>query len=153
MDVGDRRIGLAIAEEKNHVAVPLGVIANNNMLKDELKKILDDKKIGKIVVGVPYTLKGETGRQARKVFDFVEKNLRCHDVELIFEDERFTSSIPLRNIRGAGTGKVKGVGAKRPANTKKTLDRLSACIILQGFLDKSNAKNSLPASEGDQTES
>ncbi|MBN2073844.1 MAG: Holliday junction resolvase RuvX [Actinobacteria bacterium] len=140
IDVGEKRIGLAIAEENNTIAIPFGVIENNNKAKDELKRILDDNEIYKAVVGIPNTLKGKPGKQAEKVFDFVEKNLRCHNIGIEFEDERFTSRIPERNMQSAVTGRGKSSFIKRHKNFKKHLDELSACIILEGFLKRKNIK-------------
>ena len=74
---------------------------------------------------MPYTLKGDIGIQARKVIGFVREYIDFEDVDIDYFDERFTSSIPEYNI-------------KKSDRKKKDIDKLSAAIILQDYLEKNN---------------
>ncbi|EDP72978.1 hypothetical protein HG1285_07148 [Hydrogenivirga sp. 128-5-R1-1] len=67
---------------------------NSPSVFEEIKKVINEYKPKKIVVGLPITLKGEEGEQARKTRKFVEK-LKEHipDIQIVFEDERFTSQM------------------------------------------------------------
>ncbi len=122
IDIGDKRIGLAISDKKENMALPLKVLENDPGIGKNLEKLIIEYNIEKVIVGLPYTLKGEIGQQANKVIDFVEANLSRLNIEVIFEDERFTSKV----ILGETTGK----------NKKKYIDMASANLILQNYLDR-----------------
>jgi len=123
MDIGDRRIGIAITDKDRKLSIPHSVINNDRSFEQNLDRILEENIIDKIVVGMPYTLKGEIGKQGKKVIDFVDKNIINSGIEIIYMDERFTSKIPLIN----------SIDKKK---IKKQIDKFSAALILQNYLDR-----------------
>ncbi|HAJ95023.1 MAG TPA: Holliday junction resolvase RuvX [Actinobacteria bacterium] len=123
MDIGDKRIGIAITDKDKKLSIPLAVIDNDRFFEQNLDKILEENIIEKIVVGMPYTLKGEIGKQGKKVIDFVDKNIVNNGIEIIYMDERFTSKIPIKT----------SVNKKK---IKKQIDKYSAVLILQNYLDR-----------------
>lgn len=125
LDIGDKRIGIAISDRDERLSAPLAIIANDRHFKSGLEKIINEHCIKKIVVGMPYTLKGNIGVQGLKIIDFVKEKIDFEGVDIIYFDERFTSTIP--------GNKIKDKGVK-----KKLLDKLSAAIILQDYLDRKN---------------
>jgi len=122
MDIGDKRIGIALSDEEGKTSIPHKVLENNRDFSDKLLKILDKENIEKIIVGIPYTLKGEIGNQAEKVIDFVKNNLLSMGVEVVYQDERFTSSF--------------NMDPKVKKKKIKDRDKFSAALILQGYLDR-----------------
>ena len=125
LDIGNKRIGIAVSDREKRFSLPLMVLENDGNFKSNLEKIISEHCIGKIVVGMPYTLRGDIGSQGQKIVDFVDNNISGFDIEIIYLDERFTSKIPGRE-------------AKTPEGIKKDLDKLSAALILQSFLDRGN---------------
>lgn len=122
LDIGEKRIGAAISDELETISKPLKVIKNDNYTSDKLKKIIDDYSICKIIIGIPYTLKGEIGFQAKKIIDFVNNTLKEQNLEIIYVDERFTSKI----------SKSLTTNYKKNSN----IDEISACLILESYLNQ-----------------
>ena len=125
LDIGEKRIGIAISDRDEKLSAPYGIIKNDCNFKPNIEKIISEYHIKKIVIGMPYTLRGDIGPQARKVIEFVKDNINFENVDIDYFDERFTSSIPEYNI-------------KKSNRKKKDIDKLSAAIILQDYLDKNN---------------
>ncbi|MEA2016297.1 MAG: Holliday junction resolvase RuvX [Actinomycetota bacterium] len=125
LDVGNKNIGIAVSDEDKKIAVPLDVIDNSEEAGLKLKEITERYDIGKIVVGVPYTLMGEVGRQAKKVLDFVDRVVKKLGIDVDYIDERFTTRIPLEEFQ------------KHSKYRKiKKIDKFSAGIILDDYLKK-----------------
>ena len=125
LDIGEKRIGIAISDKDEKISAPYGIIDNDSNFKTNIEKIINEYHIKKIVIGMPYTLKGDIGAQARKVIQFVKENINFENVDIDYFDERFTSSIPEYEI-------------KKSKMKKKDIDKLSAAIILQDYLYKNN---------------
>ena len=138
LDVGDRKIGVAISDPQGILAIPLTTIK----IKDEsaaiadIAKLAEQYEVERIVVGLPYSLDGSLGQQAEKIRAFTEKlslrakrsNLRQIDIQLW--DERLSSVAAERLMVEAGTKRDK---------RKQHLDAMAAAFILQGFLDSLRA--------------
>lgn len=122
LDVGDKRIGVAISDESGIVSVPLKVIMNDKNSGEEIKKIIDKYNVEKIVVGVPYTLRGEIGIQAKKVIDFTNAKVKGLGPEVDYFDERYTTKIPSGHLKKHSAG--------------SDIDKISASIILGDYLEK-----------------
>lgn len=123
MDIGEKRIGIAITDKERMFPVPHSVLNNDRYFDQSLEKILENNNIEKIVVGMPYTLRGEIGKQGEKVIDFVNRKIMNKGIEIIYQDERFTSKVPLKN----------SVDRKK---IKEQIDKFSAALILQSYLDR-----------------
>ena len=128
IDVGDRRIGLAISDELEIMAMPLDIIENDDNAGAKLLQIIKNNKITKVVVGIPYTLKGEISSQAKKVISFTEDVLNGNvtrelGVEIIYLDERFTTKISHQ------------LKDKKHGRKSNKIDDVSACIILNDYLN------------------
>lgn len=125
LDIGEKRIGIAISDKDEKISAAYGIIDNDCNFITNIEKIINEYHIKKIVIGMPYTLKGDIGTQARKVIQFVKENINFENVDIDYFDERFTSSIPEYEI-------------KKSKMKKKDIDKLSAAIILQDYLYKNN---------------
>ncbi|MBA7499746.1 putative pre-16S rRNA nuclease [subsurface metagenome] len=126
LDIGDKRIGVAISDELEIISTPLEVISNDKKVKEKLQKLINEYKIKKIVVGIPYTLKGEVGIQAKKVINFVEDIVMSAGIEVDCIDERYTTKISLKLLEKNSKSKI--------------IDKFSASIILKDYLDSRKRK-------------
>ncbi|HEY9870122.1 MAG TPA: Holliday junction resolvase RuvX [Candidatus Obscuribacterales bacterium] len=129
LDVGDKRIGVAISDPLGITAAGLETIERKNMRQDVMAVAEMARRHGavEIVVGLPKNMDGTLGEQAHKVQAFARKLARVTGLPIIYEDERLTtiSAIRTLTLQGVKTGQKKDL-----------VDRQSAAIILQKFLDR-----------------
>ncbi len=132
LDVGNKRIGVAYSDPLGISANPLPYIENNEKVFEKIKNLIDEYNIGKVVIGLPLTLKGEEGEQAKITREFAEK-LKEHipDIEIEFVDERFTTSLAEQHLRET----------TKKSKRKKKLDSVAAVYILKTYLDQQQFKN------------
>ncbi|WP_155825484.1 Holliday junction resolvase RuvX [Hippea alviniae] len=127
IDYGTKKIGLAISDETNTIALPLSVIDSDENSIDEIKRITEINNITRIVVGLPMTLSGMKGKRAQETEDFIDKLREVLDIEIVEWDERMSTRFSERILNNAN---VKG-----RKNKKKVIDKIAATFILQGYLD------------------
>lgn len=130
IDYGDVRIGLALSDPTGLIAGGIGTvkITGMNNAVEQICKIISERQIEKIVLGLPLNMDGSEGPSAQKIRVFADKlkgSLPELDIELI--DERRTSILAANYMDITET-----FGKKR----KESVDTLSAQIILQTYLDK-----------------
>ena len=133
IDYGDKRVGIALSDPMQTISYPSGVInkKNDKHLIEELFKIISEKQIKKIIIGLPISMSGSYSQQTNKVIAFKNTLIdELHDRDLNIPvdtiDERL-SSVSAKNImiqQGIKTG-----------HNKSKIDELSASIILQEYLD------------------
>ena len=133
IDYGDKRIGIALSDPMHTISYPFCVIEqiNKEQLVTEIFKIIDEKQIDRIIIGLPISMSGSYSKQTNKVVLF--KNFLMDEllnkglnIKVYTIDERL-SSVSAKNImiqQGIKTGHNKG-----------RIDELSAAIILQEYLD------------------
>jgi putative holliday junction resolvase len=128
LDIGDRRVGVAISDPVEIIATPLTVITrdDDNAAISAIMQLVDQYDVKRIVVGLPYSLDGSLGRQASKVKDFVDKLSQNTSAGIELWDERLSTVAVERLLRGAGNKK---------ARERSRLDAAAAAFILQGYLD------------------
>ena len=128
LDYGDKKIGVALSDPMEIIAKPLLVIDNKNYkhVLVEVKLLINDYNIKKIVVGLPLTLKNKKSIQTEKVLEFVEKIKVDIVVPVTTYDERLTSKMAIQSLikQGIKTG-----------HNKKDVDKTAAAIFLQNYLD------------------
>ncbi len=128
LDLGSKRIGVSICDDKQLIATPLKTINRNSLedLVDELKLIISENNIKGIIVGNPLNMDGSSGRSAQSVkntTENIEKNL---DIPICLWDERL-STVGAFNLSSQLDINV----SKR----EKKIDENAAAFILQGALD------------------
>ena len=128
IDYGEVRVGLSLSDLTQTIAQPFKTIMykNTNNLLDQLKEIIIENEVEKLVVGIPYNMKGEDTKQTLKVKEFIsflESNL-SYDIELI--DERLSS------IEAEKTMHKMNV---KTGHNKSDIDKIAASVILQEYLD------------------
>ncbi len=130
LDIGMARIGIAKSDELEIIASPLEVYKRTNSINNDAKyiaKLVADKNIGKIVVGLPLKMDGSEGSSVEMVNEFIEKLKKFTEVPIVLQDERF-STVSATNILLEGN--------VRREKRKGVVDKIAATIILQSFLDK-----------------
>jgi len=129
LDIGDRRIGVAISDPLAITAAGLETVTRVNTQADveAIKQIALRHGAVQIVVGLPQNMDGTIGEQAEKVRSFTKKLARSTGLPIVYEDERMTtiSAIRTLTIQGVKTG-----------HNKALVDKQAAAIILQKFLDR-----------------
>ena len=128
LDLGSKRIGVSICDEKQLIATPLKTINRNSLkdLVDELKLIVDENDIKGIIVGNPLNMDGSSGRSAQSVKDTTENIEKNLDIPICLWDERL-STVGAFNLSSQLDINV----SKR----EKKIDENAAAFILQGALD------------------
>ena len=129
IDYGTTRIGLSLSDPLQIIAQPYKTLANSRQTIPEICQILRNEDVGLIVVGMPFNLKGEKGKKALEVEEFIERLAEATTIEVMHWDERFTTSIAHQTLLDMGTRR----GERR--NNKGRVDSMAAAILLQGFLD------------------
>jgi len=129
LDVGDKTIGVAVSDLLMITAQGVKTIKRTSIKNDinELKKIIDEYKVTKIVAGVPKMLDGSIGIQGEKVLNFLEKLKKHIDLPIELEDERFTTTISERMLIEADVKRKK---------RKEVIDKLAAVQILSSYMQR-----------------
>jgi putative holliday junction resolvase len=131
LDLGKKRIGLAISDELSLTAQGLETLERKGRRQDieSLRKLAAARGVTQFLIGDPLHMSGEASRQGEYTREFAGELERKTGLPVEFRDERWTSREAERTIRGAGV-----------ANhvRKATIDRLSAVILLQSYLDSAN---------------
>ena len=128
LDLGSKRIGVSICDDKQLIATPLKTI-NRNSLKDlinELRLIINENDIKGIIVGNPLNMDGSSGKSAQSVKDTTENIEKNLDIPICLWDERL-STVGAFNLSSQLDINV----SKR----EKKIDENAAAFILQGALD------------------
>lgn len=132
LDVGDRRIGLAVSIPPGELILPAGYIQRRNRRAD-VAAILDaaaQRDAVAIVVGMPYDTQGRTGEQARKTAGLVRALERCANIPVLTVDESFTSQAAETVLRDAEPGRPPSRG---------DIDAAAAVEILRRFATEQGA--------------
>ncbi|MFH1650768.1 MAG: Holliday junction resolvase RuvX [Chloroflexota bacterium] len=126
LDVGDKKIGVAVSDAVGILASPLTVIRRETRegAISEVLRLAGEYQVKEILVGLPRTMAGDTGSQAVKVQGFGAALQAITDLPVIFRDERLTTVSAKRLLREKG---------KRRAEE----DAIAAALILQGYLEES----------------
>ena len=128
LDLGSKRIGVSICDEKQLIATPYKTIhkSKNNELIEELKNIIQENDIKAIIIGYPLNMDGSSGRSAQSVKDTTENIEKNLDIPICLWDERL-STVGAFNLSSQLDINV----SKR----EKKIDENAAAFILQGALD------------------
>ena len=129
LDVGDRRIGVAVSDALNITAQGLETYWRTESTKKDVAYILELlQKYApcRLLMGMPMNMNGTVGEQGEKVKRFAEAIQKEWDGEIVFFDERLTTMTARRVLLDADLSRGK---------QKKVIDKLAAVIILQGYMD------------------
>jgi putative Holliday junction resolvase len=128
LDLGSKRIGVSICDEKQLIATPFKTInkTNTNELIDKLKIIIEENNIGGIIVGNPVNMDGSLGRSAQSVNDVGSNISKFIDLPVILWDERLST---------VGAFNLSSLLDVNVSKRVKTIDQNAAAFILQGAID------------------
>ena len=128
LDLGSKRIGVSICDDKQLIATPLKTINRNSLkdLVDELRLIINENDIKGIIIGNPLNMDGSSGRSAQSIKDTTENIEKNLDIPICLWDERL-STVGAFNLSSQLDINV----SKR----EKKIDENAAAFILQGALD------------------
>jgi len=132
LDVGERRVGIAISDPTGTVARPLQALVRGSREEDfaAIAALVVEHDIGLVVVGRPLSLDGTEGPQARRVARYAEALAARLPVRLVSWDERFTTVEAEEILRQSRSKRE-----MRRARTAGELDAVAAAVILQSYLD------------------
>lgn len=128
IDYGDARVGVAVSDVLGFMATGVKTIQNRGTKKllEELDEVLKEYKPEKIVIGLPKNMDGTEGFRVDATKEFAEELKAIYNGEIIFQDERLTTVGATRYLDTTNTR-----GKKR----KAVLDTVSACLILEQYLN------------------
>jgi putative Holliday junction resolvase len=128
LDLGSKRIGVSICDEKQSIATPFKTLnkTNNSELINELKKIIEEYDIKGIIIGNPINMDGTLGRSSQSVNDVSNNIDKAINIDVCLWDERL-STVGAFNLSSQLDVNV----SKR----EKNIDQNAAAFILQGAID------------------
>jgi putative Holliday junction resolvase len=129
LDIGSKRIGVAGCDGTGLIASGITTIKRTSFIEDlaQLEGIVREREVQVLVVGLPYSLEGKLGFQARKVQNYVKRVAAALEIPVEYVDERLTS------IEAEEMLKAEGIS---PSKNKGLIDRKAASLILQEWLEQ-----------------
>jgi putative Holliday junction resolvase len=128
LDIGEKRIGVAVSDPSGTVATPLAVIDARKAAGDgrELSRLVEDYEAELLVAGLPLSLDGTEGPQAARVRAAAKRLSMLVSLPVEFTDERLSSAAARRTMTEAGVS---------DRNKRGSVDMVAAAIFLQSYLD------------------
>ncbi len=129
IDHGTVRIGLALSDELAMIANPLKTLDVGPDIEREIALIVQQKRIGEVVIGMPYRMDGERGSAAARVEKFADRLRKAlpDNVPMVFVDERLSSKVARESLGFTHRPKDR--------EEKKLVDQVAAVAILQDYLN------------------
>lgn len=128
LDIGEKRIGVAVSDPGERVASPIAVLPAAEVLQKapSFRRLLEDWEPELLVCGLPMTLAGEEGPQAQRIREQAQRIALAAELPVEFSDERLSSQEAKRSLREKGL-------SEREMRGK--VDMIAACVFLQAWLD------------------
>jgi len=135
LDLGTRTLGISMSDLTATIATPYTILrfseGDYDSILPELSKIVEEYKIGKIVLGLPKNMNNTIGDRGLTTIEFQKKLEAYLNIEVILQDERLSTVEATNYMLEADMSRKK---------RKKKIDSLAANIILQAYLDKEKGK-------------
>ncbi len=128
LDVGKKRIGLAVSDELGLTAQGLETLQRIRIREDlsKLEELAKHLNVGTLLIGKPLHMSGDESRQSEYTREFAERLARQTSLPVVFWDERLTSAEAERTLRETGASLDQ---------KKKSVDRLAAMLLLESYLE------------------
>lgn len=128
LDIGEKRIGVAVSDPGERVASPIAVLPAAEVLQNapSFRRLLEDWEPELLVCGLPMSLAGEEGPQAQRIREQAQRIAQAAELPVEFSDERLSSQEAKRSLREKGL-------SEREMRGK--VDMIAACVFLQAWLD------------------
>ncbi|MGC8784118.1 MAG: Holliday junction resolvase RuvX [Armatimonadota bacterium] len=133
LDIGERRIGVAVSDETGILAQPLTVIQRRGAMKDaeRIAQLAREQGAETVVVGLPITLRGEQAQAVEKVQAFVSQLRDVLDMPIVLMDERMSTVEADKRMREADV---------RRGERRQSVDAVAAALILERYLGQRLAR-------------
>jgi len=128
LDLGEKRIGVAAADDRTQVAVPVTTISAGSDAVAAITKLVKEQQADEVVVGLPLSMTGAIGPQARLTIEVVEALRQRLTMPVHTMDERLSSAQADRSLQAAGR-------SRRGRAPEGARDAIAAAIVLQAYLD------------------
>ena len=128
IDYGEKRIGIALSDPMLTFAYPFITLHNNSSFLKNLSRIIEEKKVNKIILGLPSSRFKSSKELSIKVLKLKSEIEIKNKIEVVFLDEEYSSAIAKEKV-------IESVTKKSKRRQKDLLDRHSAAVILQEYLD------------------
>ncbi len=157
LDVGERRIGVAAADSRARVALPIGVVERIELVADvaAIGRLIQEHKAEALVLGLPISLNGTLGPQAEIVRAFGDHLAARLGLPVEYWDERLSTVEAQRRLVTAVPGGSRAGQNRRSRSPKSrrerrsgNLDALAAAIVLQSYLDRHSEGGPPSAAQG-----
>jgi len=127
LDVGTKRIGIAVADPSGTFALPVGTVQRTNLRADldALGEYFESYMVRDLVIGDPVSLSGERGIASEKMDAFVEQLKKVYSGAIHRVDERMTTAQATKTLIAADVSRKK---------RKESVDKMAAALILETFL-------------------
>jgi len=126
LDLGSVRIGLALSDELGWMAHPWQTLSRSPQSVKEILKLIEEKNISTVIVGLPRKLDGTYGPAAEACRTFAEELKKQTPAKIILWDERFTTAMASRQLQEAG---------RNQKQQRSIIDQAAAQQILQSWMD------------------
>ena len=129
LDVGEKRIGVAVSDEAGRVAIPIATVHRGDCLAEDLRRIVEvaqSRDASKIVVGLPTSLSGQAGPAAQRMVEFASALREAASIEVVLWDERLTTTLAQKTMIAAEV---------KRRRRRCHIDKMAAALILQNYLD------------------
>ncbi|HLO52240.1 MAG TPA: Holliday junction resolvase RuvX [Kamptonema sp.] len=136
LDIGQKRIGVAGCDGTGLIATGLGTLTRSSFERDvaQLRELVQERDVQVLVAGLPYTMNGTLGFQARQVQKYASRVASALSLPLEYVDERLTS------VQAEHLLLAENIS---PSRNKALIDRKAAALILQQWLDERRSQASL----------
>jgi putative holliday junction resolvase len=136
LDLGHKRIGVAGCDRTGLIAAGLTTIHRISFERDiaELRQLVQAREVSVLVIGLPYSMNGEIGPQAKRIQKMAKRISYALELPIEYMDERLTS------VEAESMLKAQRIS---PSRNRGLIDRTAACIILQQWLDERRQRKTL----------
>jgi putative Holliday junction resolvase len=131
LDVGERRVGIAVTDDAGIIVRPLITLATENSFLERLGEVIEEEKPDKVVFGLPRHQNGDIGGMAKQIREIAKGVKHEYNIEVDFEDESGTTVMAEERMRDAGV-------ALKDMKTK--VDAEAATVILESYLARKKSR-------------
>ncbi len=138
LDIGSVRIGVSVSDGLGMLAHPLITLKmgkQDTLPIAEIQSLIREKNVGRLIVGMPYTMKGTDSAQTEKIKKHVLELEAALSVPVETIDERLTTKMATEQLRAVG---------KKGSKNRNIIDQVAAVNILQLYLDRQNINRRIP---------
>jgi putative Holliday junction resolvase len=138
VDLGSRRIGLAVSDAEAGFAFPLDALESAGRARDveALRVLIDERDVKQVVVGLPLHMDGRVGPEAEAARRFAAALEEATGVPVDLLDERWTTAEAERSLQTSGAGRKKRMKARKSGDR----DSMAAAIILRTWLERAASR-------------